>query len=188
MKPDLKLASDLARQFKAITEAQAFKSYPWASIHAFRRCLRDYERDGLWAKTTAIARERNVETCLAIVRPGDDMPRPNAIAYRAQSLWGDLQPVVVLTATAKLRALYGGECHSLISANLSHEIALTDLFLSKRQSNPEFAWTLINSKPGNGSLPDAVAGDVAFELVGRYNGQTIGAKLSLSATYTLELW
>lgn len=122
------------------------------------------------------------------MRPGDDQPRPGAIAYRAESLWGDLQPVVVLSATAKLRALYGGEAHSLFSGHLSHEIGLTGIFLSQRQSNPDFEWTLINSKPGSGSLPDAVAGDIAFELVGRYNGQTVGAKLSHSASYILEIW
>lgn len=188
MKPDLKVASDLARQLKVITEVQALKAYSWANIHAFRRFLRDYERDGLLTKTTTFARERNVEVCLATVRPGDDMPSQHAIAYRAATLWGDLQPVVVLSATAKLRALYGGESHTLVSAHLSHEIALADIFLSKRQSNPDFEWTLTNSKPGSGSLPDAIAGETAFELVGRYNGGTVGAKFSIAATYTLELW
>ena len=188
MKPELKLASDLARQIKVITEAQALKEYPWPNIDAFRRFLRGYERDGLLMKTSANARERDVEVCLATVRPGDDMPSHHTIAYRAAMLWGDLQPVVVLTATAKLRALYGGESHTLISAHLSHEIALTDIFFAKRQANPDFEWTLTNSKPGNGSLPDAIAGETAFELVGRYNGSTVGAKLSIAATHTLELW
>jgi hypothetical protein len=64
------------------------------------------------------------------------------------------------------------------------------VLLSKRQKDPQFAWSLVAAKPGSGPLPDAisVSGALLIELVGRYNGQSVSAKMGMATDKALELW
>lgn len=188
MKPDAQLFRDLSRQFRVITQEQLMNAYSFKSLREVRRFIRESSAADLVGTSLAMLRPRELRL-LASIKVGETGPSAGAIAYRASTLWAEsLQPVLIIYGTAKLAALHGGELHSVATANLSHEVALTELFLSKRLSNPDFEWKLISSQPGLGAMPDAIAGDTAIEIVGRYNNATVSAKIALSASYPLELW
>jgi hypothetical protein len=97
--------------------------------------------------------------------------------------------MLTIRGTAKLTALCGGELRHVVLANLSHEVALADIFLfSKRRDDPNFEWTLIQARPGLGAMPDALTADAAIELIGRYSGSMVSAKIAIAANCKLELW
>jgi hypothetical protein len=98
-------------------------------------------------------------------------------------------PSVIVRATARLIALHGGEVSAIANGHLSHEVALTEVFLAtKRPLDPDFEWSLIQARPGTGVLPDAICASGAIEIVGRYSGASVAAKLVLAGSMNLELW
>ena len=189
MKTSSKLLLMLARRLTAITGPQALKFLFDNDGEAMRRALRAHQAEGFITISTELVRARVTSDPIAVIERGGELPSPHRIAYESAQRWSrEILPTLILRGTLKLAALYGGEVHLVVAGHVSHEVALTDVFFSKRSQNPAFEWTLVHAAPGAGALPDAIAADVAIELVGRYNGKTIAAKLGISATHRLELW
>lgn len=190
MKSTNKYLIDLARFVPVLTGPQMVRAYFQNSTEQMRRTLRAHEAAGLITVSRELVLPRVTDGPLATINGGQQRPCPHELAYRAEKLWrGSALPTLVIRGTAKLSALYGGEFREVIASNLSHEAALTAIFLfSKRASNPDYEWTLVVAKPGTGMLPDAIAADAAIEVLGRYNGATVTAKLGIAAGCKLELW
>lgn len=189
MKASSLLLHILARRLTAVTGAQALGFLFKNDAQAMRRALRIHKAAGLITISTELTRTRGLSGPIAVVERGGALPSPHRIAYEAAERWGsEILPTFIIRGTLKLAALYGGEVHTVVAGHASHEVALADVFFSKRAQNPEFEWTLIHAAPGGGALPDAISADAAIELVGRYNGATIATKLAISATRRLELW
>ncbi len=180
---------DLARFVPVLTGPQIVQEYFSGSNEAMRRAMRSHLASGLIICSTEIIRPRSVVGPLLTVAPGQRHPSSHAIAYLAGKLWSNsLQTVLVVRATDKLMALYGGQRRALVSTHLSHEVALAGVFLFRRAHSPSFEWDLIRSGGDRGALPDAVSADAVIELIGRYNGTTVASKLGLAAECKLELW
>lgn len=173
-----------------LTEEQALREYFDNNLAKMRRALRAHEAAGLITLSTELVRPRIVDGPLAILKPGDPLPSSHHIAYLAERRWSELLfPTLTIRGTIKLTSLYGGEHRAIAAGHLSHEIALADVLFSKRRhSNPDFEWTLVHAGPGLGTMPDAVIADTAIEVIGRYSGAMVSAKLDISATCNLELW
>jgi len=60
--------------------------------------------------------------------------------------------------------------------------------MSKRLSDQNFEWSLVQSRAGNGVLPDAIAGSLACEVIGRYGNASVAGKITLAGSMNLELW
>ena len=111
------------------------------------------------------------------------------LAYQASQRWSNAPvPTVVIRATTTLAALQGGTVRAIAAGHLSHEIAVTEVFLSKRLQDPTFEWSLVHSRPGTGVLPDAITGTLACEVIGRYGNTSVASKLTIAASMSLELW
>jgi hypothetical protein len=186
MKPNQYL-EDLAQYLPALKGSQAL-AYFGGSMAAMRRALRRDEARGLITITTELTRKHQTLKPIIVIKPGDPLPSVQQIARLSHERWfEDLNPTLVIRGTAKLCAIYGGEIRTVVTANLSHDLALADVFLSKR-SDPDFEWRLVQSRPGTGALPDAVTANGIIEVLGQYNHASIAAKLSMSGRINLEIW
>jgi hypothetical protein len=182
---------DLTNPVRVLTLRQALDHYFQGSQEKMRRVLRAHEAAGLITLSTELVRGRHtVSGPIAIIKAGELPPSAEQIAYTGRQRWSEnIAPTVIIRGTAKLAMVLGGKVHTVVAANLSHEVALTDLFLHKRKTvGPEFHWSLVNAKPGAGSVADAVTASGCIELIGRYNGATVSAKLTLAGSTNLELW
>lgn len=189
MKRSNKYLTDLARFVPVLTGPQILHAYFDNSFERMRRTLRAHEAEGFITLSTELVRPRVLAGPLATIIRGHPLPSPHQLAYSAEKLWSaSLVPTLIIRGTAKLSALYGGEYREVITANLSHEVALTSVLFAKRGANPDFEWTLVLARPGEGALPDAIAADAAIEVLGRYSGATVSAKLAIAAGCTLEIW
>lgn len=190
MKPTQKFLVDLARNLPVLTGTQALREYFGNNLAKMRRVLRAHEAAGLITLSTELVRPRIVDKPLAILKPGDHQPSSHHIAYLAEKRWSEfLTPTLTIRGTLRLTSIYGGEHRVIVAGHLSHEIALADVFIYKRHHNsPDFEWTLVHAGPGSGPMPDAVVADTAIEVIGRYSGAMVSAKLAISATCNLELW
>lgn len=184
-----KFLADLAR-VPAMTREQA--AWYFGSESKAAKWLRRLEQGGYISKKIEFVRDRKTEAPISVLHPGSPLPNAQTIAYRAATLWSSsISPRVIFRATLKLALMHGTEPPTIIAGHVSHDVALSELLLGKSRSNPDFNWELVTSAPGFGAQPDAISADgtVQIELLGRYNGSTIAAKLSLAAkTSTLELW
>ena len=125
---------------------------------------------------------------IATITVGAPLPSAERIAYEAHKRWHDsFYPTLVVRGTVKLHTFYGGEPRNIVAAHLSHQLALTDVFLQKRAINPHFEWEILSCKPGE-VRADAVSMGVMIELVGQYSGSVVAAKLEISVRSNLELW
>jgi hypothetical protein len=190
MKPAaVKFLTDLAR-VPAMTHQQV--AWYFGSESKATKWLRRLERGGYISKKIEFVRDRKTEAPISVLHPGSPLPNASTIAYRAATLWSTaISPRIIIRATLKLALLYGGQPPTIIAGHVSHQVALSEILLRKFRSDPDFNWKLVSSGPGFGAQPDAISadGNVQIELLGRYNGSTIAAKLSLAAqTPTLELW
>jgi hypothetical protein len=156
---------------------------------AMRNALRAHQAAGLITISTEFVRGRSrAERPIVSLRAGELPPCAEQIAYQGRQRWNeDIEPTIIIRGTAKLFALYGGEVRPLVTANISHDLALSDVFLTKRREDPAFEWNLVHAKPGSPCL-DAVCAAGFIEVVGQYSGVSVAAKLSLTATANLELW
>jgi hypothetical protein len=181
---------DLANPLRVLTQAQLLDHYFHNARDKMLRVLRSHRAAGLITISTELVRgRREVLRPITIIKAGELPPSAEHIAYAGRQRWSEaIAPTVIIRGTAKLAAYYGGEVQSVASASLSHEVALTDLFLRKRLADPDFHWTLVQAKPGAGPLPDAISAAGGLELIGRYNGSTVSAKLAIAASINLELW
>jgi hypothetical protein len=186
-----KFLKDLAQFVPGLTGAQALKSYFNGDAETMKAFLRAQQAEGMIRLTTELVRERRHSNDPIIsLRCGEAGPSAYKVAYAASQRWTEvINPVLIIRGTAKLQTIYGGEPNTIVTANLSHEIALTDVFLSKRQQQgPEFVWHLIHSRPGMGALPDAISAGAWIEVIGRYSGSMVAAKLEIAARANLEIW
>jgi hypothetical protein len=180
-----KFFEDLVR-VSAMTGEQAGQ---WLGENFLRR-LRRFETRGYVMLSMELVHDRDTSAPIDVVRPGDPLPDSGEIAYRADKRWKKVwTPKLIIRATAKLATIYGGEPRTTVTGHLSHDLALVDVLLKKRQADQTFEWSLVSSKPG-GPLPDAISasGSIQLELVGRYNATSISAKMGLAAHGTIEFW
>jgi hypothetical protein len=190
MTPQDRLFKDLASFLPALTMPQALKEYFDGNREAMTRFLRAAKANGSIVITTDFVRhhENSALPILRIAR-GEPLPSASKIAYAAAKRWCDfVEPVMVIRATGRLVASYGGEPRISLSAQVSHDIGLSQVFCHHRHLDRDFEWQLVSSKPGAGALADAIAGDLAIELLGRYGSSQVAAKLQLAASANLELW
>jgi hypothetical protein len=167
------------------------RHYFAGNVEALRNALRAAQAKGFIEVSTELVRPwQHSGTALAIFQAGDPALSAGQIAYQASQRWsGEMVPSIIIRATAQLTALHGGKVRAIASGHLSHEIALAEVFLAaKRQSDPDFEWSLVHARPGTGALPDAVCATGAIEIVGRYSGASVAAKLVLAGSMNLELW
>jgi hypothetical protein len=182
---------DLADPIRVLTKQQVLDHYFPNSQAKMCRTLRAHESAGLITLSTELFRGRHkVSGPIVVIKAGELAPSAEQIAYAGRQRWSENAPAVIIRGTAKLAMLLGGKVHTVVAANLSHEVALTDLFLHKRKTaGPEFHWSLVNPKPGTGPVADAVTASGSIELIGcGYNGSTVSAKLTLAGSTNLELW
>jgi hypothetical protein len=157
---------------------------------AARNAVRAWESAGLVSMSrNCIRSHSNADGPITLASKAKLELSAEQIAYRASQRWSqEFSPVLCIHCTGKLATLFGGTARTLASANLSHEIALVDVLLKKRQRDPAFVWELVPLSSGGGSLPDAITVTGAIELVGRYGGATVESKLSLRLNMPLEFW
>lgn len=185
-----KFKQHLAQCYTAITEEQASWHYFEGNVQRVKQILQRWRDRGLIDFSVELVRPRqNSATPIQILRVGQVAPSPHKIAYVASTRWVDcLVPTLVIRGTATLRTLYGGVAKDAITAHLSHEVALTDVFLRKYQENTDFTWELVRSRPGLGPQADAVSANGSVEIIGRYGASSVRAKLELIAQTNLEIW
>jgi hypothetical protein len=183
------LLEDLVFRFHVLTQAQMLK-YFGGNKKAMLRFLRAQTSAGSIAVSTELVRMRQgAEKPIICLKSGELPPSAEQITYLARQRWsGTLTPTIVIRGTAKLAALYGGEARTVVTAHLSHDVALADVLLSKRELTPEIQWLLVHSRPGGGPLPDAIAASGFIEVIGRYNGAMVAAKMELAAEKNIEFW
>lgn len=181
---------DIARFVPLMTAEQICRAYFNCNWVKTLRQLRKDADSGLVSLSTEFTRGRVLSgSALASVQCGEPNPHPGHVAYLASQLWSEtMTPQLIVRGTMKLNTIFGGEPQTIATASISHECALAEVFLSKRMQDPTFEWTLVQARPGGGVLPDAVTATGMIEVVGRYNGDSVAGKLSLSATANLELW
>lgn len=173
----------------AMTGAQLLREYFGGDRAALRNALRQARASGFAEVSVELVRPRTTTAPIAVVGPGDPKPNPGQIAYAASRLWSDdFTPSLVVRGTAQLATLCGATPRSIVTGHLSHEIALTDVFLEKRRTDPAFSWTLISPTAARGGRADAVSCAAMIELVGRYSRASVAGKLALSAGATIEFW
>ena len=190
MKPLHAFLIDLARNLPVATGAQILRHYFAGNVEALLRALRAAEAKGFIEISTELVRPWS-HTGEPIVRlnAGEPFPPASQIAYQASQRWsGTPVPTVIIRGTATLATLHGGTVRAIATGHLSHEIAIAEVFLTKRLHDPAFGWSLVHARPGAGVLADAVAGSLACEVVGRYSGASVAAKLTLAGRINLELW
>lgn len=180
---------DLARFLPAVPSAIARQRYFAGDTEAMWRALRTAEARGLVEISGEMVRGHYATEPIAIVKAGETPPPAGRIAYEGNQRWSeDVSPRIVIRGTAKLCAFFGGEERVIASAHLSHDLALSNVFLLKRLSEPTFEWSLIRQTSRSGVLADAVSATGYVELVGRYSAASVSAKLTLAGTANLELW
>ena len=188
MKRDLYL-EDLAAFLPAMTGPQILRNYFDGKLHDMRRALRRHEAQGLITISTELLRARqNAGTPIIAIKHGEPLPTVRELAAAARGRWLDVnKPILVVRATTMLSILANGKPHTAARLSVSHDIALADVFFSKR-NNPQFTWQLTHACPGHGALPDAVSAEGAIEVLGQYNGAALAAKLTIAGRMNLELW
>lgn len=73
-------------------------------------------------------------------RPGDDEPNFHRVAWQNQKRWSvPLQRTTCIAPTKKAHGLFGGSPRRIRSRELEHDLLLTDVFLSLRETSPELA-------------------------------------------------
>ncbi len=187
MKYAPKFLHDLARFIQVMSVDQVARAHFNGDRAIAQRALENAKAKGLIAVTTELIRPRETSEPIAVVRPGEPPPSPEHVAYVARTRWSESEtPTIVARATTKLCAFLGGERHGI--SYVSHQIALAEVFLQKRAIDPQFEWSLVRQTSLAGALPDAIAAGVMIELVGRYSGATVAAKIEMAGSATLELW
>lgn len=174
--------------FPVATGAQILRHYFAGNVAAFRRSLRAAKARGFIEVSTQLVRPwRHSGAPIIRLGAGEPILPAGPIAYQANRRW-DARPTLtlVIQGTARLATLHGGTVRTIASGHLSHEIAVAEVFLTKR-ADPTFEWTLIRACPG-AVAPDAIAGSLAVEIIGRYSTATTAAKLTLAGSMNLELW
>jgi hypothetical protein len=181
--------SDLARNFRAITWRQLEENYTPDGDHSLAAALADAQRADLVTTSIEIVKSWQGDggRPLASVGPGEHAPSAGTLKCLALARWGQPGLELVVRGTAKLSLVYGGEYRPVPNHLVSHEIALTTVFLAHLASDHRFGWSLQRSAPG-GACPDAVAGEIAVEVLGAYSSRTILKKISISARMRLELY
>jgi hypothetical protein len=180
--------SDLSRFFKAATPQQLVKYFD-GNEAALKRAIKMAQTQGLIECRFELIRAREVSEPIATVSCGELLPRAEEIAYTARQRWGSsFSPTLIISGTTKLAALSGGTTSVLVKSQISHEVALTDVFLKKRESNPSFSWSLVTLGGAGGARVDAIAGNLMVELVGQYSGGKVAAKMELAGNATIEFW
>lgn len=190
MKEIPKVWSDLSRFLSVATEDQLL-AYFGGDRAALTRAVQRAKAQGLVRVSVEMVRLRDTQEPIAVMRAGETQPRSEQVAYLASQRWHDsMVPTVVIQATAKLAALAGGKPALVASGHLSHELAVTDVFLRKREADPTFVWSLISQGGARGGRVDAVSGSggLLLELVGRYSGGKVAMKMELAGSATLEFW
>lgn len=191
MKDLPKVWSDLSRFLSVATEGQLLTAYFGGNRAALERAVRRAKARGLIEVRVEMVRLRDTQAPIAVLRPGEAPPRSEQVAYLASQRWHDsLVPTVVIQASAKLAALAGGTSSLVASGHVSHEVAVTEIFLKKREADSAFSWSLISQCGPRGGRVDAVAGSggLLVELVGRYSGGKVALKMELAGTGILEFW
>jgi len=180
---------DLARFLPAVPSATIRQKYFSGDANAMWRALRTAEARGLVEISGEMVRPHFATEPIAIIKPGETLPSAGRIAYEGNQRWSEtVSPRIVVRGTARLCAFFGGEERVIASAHLSHDLALTNVFLQKRESDPTFEWRLVRQTSRSGVLADAVSTSGYVELVGRYSAASVSAKLTLAGTAHLELW
>jgi hypothetical protein len=191
MKPPHAFLRDIARFLTVASFEQICKHYFAGDAERLRSVLRSAKAQGLVEVSTELLRPwQHDGTPLARIQLGGNSIAAGRIAYQARNRWSPtIVPTVVVRATAKLATLCGGEVHTIARGHLSHSIALSEVyFLKKANEHPDMEWSLVSVKPGTGSLPDAIAGSLAIEIIGRYSGASVAAKLAIASSMSLEVW
>lgn len=171
-----------------MTVPQVTLAYFGGDCGRAQRAISNASARGLTKVTTELVRPRRTVTPIAVIRPGEVAPSAEWVAYAGNQRWSDsFAPMRVVHATVELVSFVGGEKHVIPSGHLSHEVALTDVFLLKRSVTPNIAWRSVEASV-RGVRPDAVSGEVMIELVGQYSGASLSAKMELSGIAILELW
>ena len=173
-----------------MTGPQALRRYFGGNVKAMRRFLNRLQAKGLITLSTELVRDRQeTESPIAVIQLGSVFPPAEQVAYKAAQLWLDsTTPKLIIRGTVSLATLYGSEIRTVASANLSHEVALVGIILNKLETNPDCEFRLLQSKPGGGAFPDAIFASAQIELVGRYSGAMVAAKMVLAARANLEFW
>jgi len=182
---------DLARFLPVATGAQLLRHYFAGNVAAFRAALRAAQAKGYIELSTQLGRPwSHTGKPLASFQAGERVLSAEQIAYQASQRWSDSPvPMLIVRGTASLAMLCGGTPRTIASGHLSHELAIAEVFLTKRLHEPTFEWSLVHARPGAGVLPDAIAGTLACEILGRYSGASVQAKLTLEGRFNLlELW
>jgi hypothetical protein len=181
---------DLGNFLRVASREQLLRHYFRGNDEALRRALRTAQAKGFIQISTELVRPwSHPGTPIVRLQAGEPCLPAGQIAYEATQRWSaPVIPMLVIRGTATLATLHGGMVRTIASGHLSHEMAITDVFLTKRLNDPTFQWSLVQARPGTGVLPDAIAGGLACEVVGRYSRASVAAKLSLAGTMDLELW
>jgi hypothetical protein len=181
---------DLAHFLPVATAAQLLRHYFAGNVEALRRALRAAQGKGFIELSTELVRPwSHTGEPIVTLKAGDPALAAGPIAYQASQRWNAAPvPMLVVRGTATLAALHGGMVCTIATGHLSHELAIAEIFLTKRLGDPAFEWSLVHARPGAGILPDALAGSMAFEVIGRYGSASVAAKISLGGSMNLELW
>jgi hypothetical protein len=181
---------DLARFLPVATFEQLLRHYYHGNAEALHRDLRAAKAKGFIEVSTELVRPwEHFGTPIARFQVGERVLPAGHLAYQASRRWNSAPvPTLVIQATTTLAALQGGSVRAIATGHVSHELAVTELFLNKRLHDSSFEWSLVHSRPGTGVLPDAVVGSLAFEVIGRYGNASVAAKLTLAAVMNLEIW
>ena len=183
---------DALRFLSAITEHQIVSRFYGGDHVAARVDIAAAAAGGFISIEHHLIRHRPTPRPIAVLAPHQTPPCAEQLAYVASRLWNpSSQPELVIRATAKFAAFFGGQHCVVPSVHLSHEVGLSSVFFTIREADPAFQWTLIAQSGPRGGRADAVTRDgTLIELIGRYSGVKVGQKLALAAAVgvTLELW
>ncbi len=190
MKPLHSFLMDLVRFLPVTTGKQLLRYYFAGNVQAFQRALRAAKAKGFIEVSTELVRPwQHTGKPIATFYAGECARPAGPITYQADRRWsGAPIPTLVIRGTASLATLQGGSVRAVATGHLSHEIALAEVFMIKRLADPSFEWSLVGARPGTGVLPDAVAGSLACEIIGRYGSASVAAKLTLAGSMNLEVW
>jgi hypothetical protein len=153
--------------------------------------LRRLKSSGLATTSIVMMRHRiDAKKPIARISSEEHLFTSERIAYQGRLRWeNELKPTLIIQATLKLHAHFGGNPQRVAPVNISDDIALAGILIQKSEANPGFHWELVRSKPGGGAQPDASTSDGFLELVGQYTGAMIQAKKgSGAAAYSIEFW
>jgi hypothetical protein len=180
---------DLAHFLPVATGAQLLRHYFGGNVEALHRALRAAKAKGFIEISTELVRPwSHGGAPIVRLKAGEPVLSAGQIAYQASQRWSPAPlPTLVIRGTASLATLHGGNVRSIVTGHLSHQIAVSEVFMNQRLQEPAFEWTLVRARPG-AVAPDAIAGSLAYEILGRYSGATVQAKLTIGGSLNLELW